>query len=401
MSRKSQIFAVLLAMLLSSLGNTFGADPKTALATAAQNQFGLRLLTTLAAETPHVNIFLSPSSVFLALSTLDLGAAGATHAAIREALNVPAGVTDSDFHSSASALAQSLQPRPGIDLSFATALWSDHAVEFAPDFLARSLALYQAHAASLDFHSPSAADTINRWVSDRTAGKIPDIVSARAVAASKAILTNAVYFKGKWQNAFNPKLTQPGDFFLTGGNAKVVPFMRQSGMCNAWRGADAFEAAVLSYEGDPDDSLALCVLLPAAGHDVAATLGNIDLHRLLTPQDDVPLDLTLPRFTLDYAASLKAALIHLGMTLAFEYPAADFSPLGSREFFVGDVLHKTRLEVDEAGSVAAAATAILAPMGRPHQPIQQKIMVVNRPFAVLLCDRRTEAILFAGIVYEP
>jgi len=110
--------------------------------------------------------------------------------------------------------------------------------------------------------------------------------------------------------------------------------------------------------------------------------------------------LRLPRFTLDFSASLKMALAQMGMSVAFDYGAADFSALGSREFFVGDVLHKTRLEVDEEGTVAAAATAILAPMGMPR-PLARKIMTVDRPFALLLCDRQTSAVVFAGLVYDP
>jgi len=92
----------------------------------------------------------------------------------------------------------------------------------------------------------------------------------------------------------------------------------------------------------------------------------------------------------------------MGMGIAFQFGAADFTPLGSPQFVIGDVLHKTRLEVDEEGTVAAAVTAITAPMGMPApRKLQKKILTIDRPFAVLLCDRRTGAILFAGVVYRP
>jgi serpin B len=408
-------------------------------ASKAQTAFGLRLLSLLVKADAHHNVFISPSSVFLALGMLEAGAAGATRSTLRSTLDVPAGVSETALHESAAALSRSLRRQSGPELAIANALWADLHVTLAPDFIAHCRKFYEAQAATLDFHDPGAAGTINGWVAKNTHNKITEIVSERAVAVSKAILTNAVYFKGKWQYPFDPKQTQNGAFHHADGTVKQVPFMRQAGLRGVYRSGEGYEAAVLPYASAGSDAsvpsrlppayargsetsaqsrdreeatvnssrghdagggrLMLCVVLPQAGVDVAAVLAKADVRQLLESYEPAELELRLPRFSLDYGSSLKTALTQMGMAVAFEY-GADFSPLGSGEFFVGDVIHKTRLELDEEGTVAAAVTAILAPMGMPR-PLPQKSMVVDRPFGLLLCDRQTEAVIFAGVVYEP
>jgi serpin B len=364
----------------------------------------LRLLSALAKADPHRNVFISPSSVFLALGMLESGAAGGTRSALCGTLAVPPGVSETALHESAAALSRSLRQQNGPELAIANALWADLHVTLAADFIAHCRKFYEAQAATLDFHEAGAAGTINAWVAKNTRNKITEIVSERAVAASKAILTNAVYFKGKWQYAFDPKQTQNGAFHHADKTVKQIPFMRRDGLRGVYRSGDGYEAAVLPYASADSDAgagrLMLCVFLPQAGVDLAEVLAKMDVRRLMEGSEPAELELRLPRFSLDYGSSLKTALAQMGMGVAFEYGAADFSPLGSREFFVGDVIHKTRLELDEEGTVAAAVTATLAPMGM-SRPIEQKTMVVDRPFGLLLCDRQTAAVIFAGVVYEP
>jgi serine protease inhibitor len=121
---------------------------------------------------------------------------------------------------------------------------------------------------------------------------------------------------------------------------------------------------------------------------------------LLSPGLAGELDLRLPKFTLDFGVDLNAPLARLGMGIAFDRHAAEFGPMGSPQFYISDVLHKTRVEVDEEGTVASASTAVnmsavSAVVGPKHS------LVFDRPFAVLLCDRASGAVLFAGVVYEP
>ena len=382
----------------SSMRDTDQLTGKATVAAAAQTAFGLRLLRVLAATEPHRNIFVSPTSVFLALGMLESGAAGGTRAEIRATLAVPADVREAALHESAAALSNWLRRQDGAELAIANALWADRHISLPPEYVEHCRRFYESQAQTLDFHDPAAAAAINAWVRANTRNKIAEIVSERAIAASKAILTNAVYFKGKWQIPFEKKLTRPGPFHGAGSSTTQANFMHQTGLRHAYRSAEGYQAAVLDYA--PDGGLALAVVLPRPGSEVAEVLAKIDVRKLLRDEQAVELDLRLPRFTMDYGTSLRLALSQMGMAAAFDYGSADFSPLGSREFFVGDVLHKTRLELDEEGTVAAAATAILAPMGMP-QPLEKKTLTVDRPFGLLLCERQTGAVVFAGVVYEP
>jgi serine protease inhibitor len=375
-------------------------------AATAQNAFGLKLLAKLASGgLPH-NAFVSPTSVYLALGMLESGAAGGTQAAIRQVLEIPQAESETELRESALALSQSFGQRDGVALSIANALWWDRQITLAAAFIEQCKKYYDAQATSLDFADPNAAGAINAWVKQKTGGKIDEIVSPRAVAASKAILTNAVYFKGKWQRPFDKQLTQDGVFHLSGGGQKTVPLMHQSALRDAYRSGDGYEAAVLSYglaasQTDGSD-IVLCAILPAAGKSPGEVMAKLSIPDLLNQREPAELDLKLPRFTLDFDASLKDVLSQMGMGVVFVPGAGDFSPLGSRLFFIGDVIHKTRLEVDEEGTVAAAATAVLARRAVMMSPqTERKTLVFDRPFGLLLCDRRTGAALFAGMVYDP
>jgi serpin B len=369
-------------------------------ATSAQNAFGLKLLADLTGTAyHHKNVFVSPSSVFLALGMAELGAAGATRGEIRRALQVPADLSEEKLHASISAMSHSLRLSEGVELSIANALWADHQTPLAADFVAHCRELYEAEAHTLDFLSPDAADVINTWVKRATRNKIDGIVSRQAVAASKAILTNAVYFKGKWQLPFEKELTREGPFHLVSGGTKQVPFMRHPVIGDAYRSGDGYEGVALPYGVS---GMELCVVLPAPGKAPEDILAMLQVAPFLNAYQPVELDLRLPRFSISFDASVKDALQRMGMRSAFRYGAAEFKPLGSPQFFIGDVLHRTRLEVDEEGTVAAAVTAIAMPTGAAApRKMQKKVLIVDRPFALLLCDRRTGAILFAGVIYEP
>lgn len=367
-------------------------------AAEAQNRFGLELLARVALERRHENVFVSPSSVFLALTMAETGAEGRTRAAMRRTLEVPAGVSEDAMHESAAALLKALRSHDGgIELSIANALWSDRSMPLAAAFVQRCQNLYEADAITLDFRNPDAAAVINDWVKQRTRQKISEIVSPEVVARSKAILTNAVYFHGRWRDPFPKEATQNGVFHLVSGTQKTVPFMRQSALHGAYRSGDGFEAAMLPYGRS---GMALFAILPAPGKSPEEAVAKVSIQNLIHGNEPFDLELLLPRFTLDFSASLKQPLEQMGMGIAFRFPGAEFAPMGSPLFYIGDVLHKTRLEVDEEGTVAAAATAVVV-RSMAMRRVEKKTLAFDRPFALLLCDTSTGAILFAGLVYEP
>jgi serpin B len=379
------------------------AAAQPAIAAEAVNSFGLKLLGETAGHGKTQNVFVSPLSVFFALAMTESGAAGQTRADMRMALSVPATVGEDALHESASALLKSLQAQTGVRLSIANALWSDARLPLAPGFVERCRNFYQAEATSLDLSSPGAADTINAWVKKKTEDKIPTIVSPENLRGSPAVLTNAVYFKGGWEYKFDKKETKEGDFHLGNGHAghegkiKKVVFMHRGSIPRGYRSGPGYEAAALPYDSS---DIVLYAILPAPGKTPEEALAKISLPSLRSASPPVDLDLKLPKFTLDFAAELNSQLEKMGMASAFR-GGADFVPMGSPKFYIGQVLHKTRLEVDEEGTVAAAATAVVMRATAAMRAPEKKVLVFDRPFALLLCDNRTGAILFAGVIYEP
>jgi serine protease inhibitor len=239
---------------------------------------------------------------------------------------------------------------------------------------------------------------INKWVSEKTRGKIPSIVTPATIAGAIAVLTNAVYFKGNFCIPFEKEQTQSKPFYLADGREKVVPMMRNCELPDSYRSGKRFEAAVLPYK---DSTIALYMLLPARGTSPDQILTEEFLQEMLLAEESCELDLSMPRFTLDFSCHLKESLTRMGMGIAFQYPGADFSALGSQLFFIGDVLHVTCLEVDEEGTIAAAATAVDIMEGAMSPRVKTKTLVFDRPFAVLLRDTISGAIVFVGVVYEP
>src|SRR5215813_6083770 len=361
------------------------------------NTFGLKLLADVAGQRKHENVFISPLSVFVALTMTETGAAGKTQTAMRHALAVR-GLSEDALHDSASALLHALASRKGVELSIANGLWSDARLPLSADFIEKCRKLYAADATTLDFSQANAADTINTWVSEKTHGKILYIVDPGIVRASNAILTNAVYFQGRWEHKFSKDETKDETFHLANGREKKVPMMHRPYLDDAYRSGDGFEAAALPYE---NSGMQLYAILPAPGKSPEEALAHISVEKLRRPSELNELDLRLPRFTLDFDTGLKDPLTRMGMGVAFS-AKAEFAPLGSPQFFISDVLHKTRLDVDEEGTVAAAATTVIAKAMATLPPKRKKhALVFDRPFALLLCDNETGAILFAGVVYDP
>jgi serine protease inhibitor len=361
--------------------------------------FGLALLQQVSALTLNQNVFISPLSIFLALAMTENGAAGETKAAMRRVLALPIDASEESVNESAAKLLKSLKSQGEAELAIANALWVDVRSTVAPDFVRLCQKIYDATAQTLDFSQPLSATTVNDWVSEKTKGKIPDLVTPNGMKGLAAILTNAVYFKGKFCIPFPKNATQPKTFYLADGHEKMVPMMRIVGLSGSYRSGKKFEAAVLGYK---DSGIALYMLLPAIGTSPGQILTEETVREILFARESCELNLSMPRFTLDFSAALRKSLTRMGMGIAFQYPGADFSALGSPLFFLGDVIHKTRLEVVEEGTVAAAATAVMMDLESPMlRRVETKTLVFNRPFAILLRDAVTGTMLFVGVVYEP
>jgi serpin B len=404
MKRKTYLWCggIVIGLAAAALGFPFSLSDKPLdpaliaqgkAASTAVNDMGIKMAIDLAAHRRHQNVFISPLSIFMALAMTESGAGGTTRNAMRQALAVPQNLTDNQLRGSASALMKALQEERGAELSIANGLWSDRRLPMAAEFVKRCRESYQADVTTLDFQQPSAAAEIEKWVKEKTHGKISGLVSPDQLRSMRALLTNAVYFHGKWSDPFPKNETREENFHLAAGPGKKVQMMHNSSIPGAYRKGDGFEAAALDYHSS---HIRLYAILPSLGSSPEQVLAKISMQQLRSPRGEIELDLRLPRFTLDYKEDLADALSRMGMAAAF-HSGADFAHMGSPGFFIGGVRHMTRLEVDEEGTTAAAATGGLISASLPRV----KTLVFNRPFALLLCDIQTNAILFAGVVYEP
>lgn len=374
-----------------------------------QQAFGFALLQQVAQAAPQTNVFLSPFSVATALLLALEGSAGATQEAIRTTLRVseilPAKLLTAVARQLA-VLTQQDSEQPA--LRVANGLWADQDFVFDPAFTARLQQQYQAQVATLDFTAPGAADSINAWVSQHTQGKITHLVDAANLMQQALVLVNAVYFKGSWTTAFKKAATRPGPFMLANGASQTAPLMQQRSNSIGYQRGDNWQAVQLSYAGSPR-SASMQLFIPDQPTGLPDFLNSLTTENWAQWQaafsTSREVDLTLPRFRLDWDDNLTTALEALGLGPALS-PGADFTPMGfspAMPGFISQITHKTYLSVDEKGTEAAAVTAIMWMGGSasPPPPPQRVVVRVDRPFFCAIVDDETGTILFNGAVYNP
>lgn len=368
---------------------------------AATNEFGFRLLAGLSRAEPGRNVFISSASVGMALAMTMNGAAGRTREAMAATLGL-SGVKLADVNQGHRALKTMLtSPDPKVRLDIANSIWAHRGVSFVSAFLATNREFFGAELKVLDFAQPASVATINGWVAKSTNGRIKSIISQLS-PDDIMILINAIYFKGTWTEQFDKGLTYEQDFHLEGGAAVAVPMMHQSGRYRYWRGEGMQVVAVPYGSGrlnlylfrpDEDGSAAGLVKTLAGG-------GWPELRQRLAMKKG---DVGLPRFRLEYSVSLAKALKELGMAIAFDPQQADFTGLlkGQQNAYIGDVLHKTFLEVNEEGTEAAAVTAVKMLATAMPEPEERFSLVLDRPFVALIFDEETGMVLFSGVINDP
>jgi serpin B len=285
-----------------------------------------------------------------------------------------------------------------VRLDIANSLWARQGLPVRPEYQITIERNFDGRMSVLDFASPQAPKTINAWVSEKTNGKIERIVD-RIGSDMMLYLINAIYFKGSWQSRFDQAKTVEDDFYLSNEKTKKLPFMRQDGEYQYFKGRD-FQAARLPYGSG---RLAMYVFLPDQRDGLAAFLKKLNSKNWaawLSGFAKTRGHLALPRFKADYERELSAELTTLGMGPAFS-DAADFTGMARAPLAISEVRHKAVLEVNEEGTEAAAVTSVGMRITsvRPEPP--PFVMVVDHPFFMAIVDQRTGAILFMGAIYEP
>lgn len=366
--------------------------------TQSNSEFSFKLFSNLVQKSQNENVFISPASIIFTLSMLYNGAGGQTQQDMSQALGLT-GLSLDEINQSNQALQNTLQKnQEQTQLTIANSLWTRQEVKFNDTFLKNSQQYYQAEVSRLNFNdSTKSVKTINQWVSDRTQGKITQIIDS-IKPEDVLFLINAIYFKGMWQTPFDAKLTTPQTFYLANGKTKQHSMMSREGEY-AYSETEQFQAVKLPYG---EGQLNFYLFLPKENSNVNRLIEqlNAEQWKQFTGQFRRRNGLlAMPRFKLEYETNLNETLQKLGMNRIFQ--KADFSKLTDVPVEVSEVKHKTFVEVNEKGTEAAAVTSI-GIRATSASPTQEPFtMIVNRPFLCVIQDRQTETILFMGTIVNP
>ena len=360
------------------------------------------------------NLLFSPHSVSVALAMAYAGASGETERQMSDTLRFE--LPQVEIHPAFNALDLSLRPSNTAEdesdfrLNVANSIWGQQGHGFLPEFLDTLAVNYGDGVRPVDFHgdSESARAMINDWVSDATEERITDLIPQDAIDQyTRLVLANAIYFKARWQHTFDAGATTPGDFHLLDGSRTEVSMMRQQADLRYASGV-GYQAVELPYLGG---EVAMTILLPDLGRfrEFDESVSGESVDAILAALDHKLVRLTMPRFEVEPALNFSDTLAAMGMPDAFDETAADFSGMDGRRcqargdicLLITDVLHKAFVSVDEAGTEAAAATAVIVGTTRAVQEPEPIVLVVDRPFLFVIRHQETGAVMFVGRVLSP
>jgi serpin B len=398
------------AIAVADVERVAAAPGDAAPAVRSLGALGADLYAALA-EGNEDNLVFSPASILLALAMARVGASGTTASEMDAVLHLDA---PEGIHHALNGLTRALAARSGtvdvngepveVELSVANAVWAQATLSWQEAFLDVLAREYGAGVRLADFVAdPEAARVaVNAWVEDETRGRIPELIASGMVdVLTRMILVNAIYLKAPWAIPFEPDATRPAPFTLLDGSTVEVPFMVRSDDAMAYAEGDGWQAVELPYAGH---ALAMLVLLPGEGAlaTVESALGGdlIDRAAGALAQTDVVLE--LPKWDIETRVELSSILAALGMPTAFT-DEADFTGMTTDEpLQIGFVIHQANITVDEAGTEAAAATAVgIETTAAPAEEPEPIVLTVDRPFLYALRDRETGGVLFLGRVTSP
>ena len=370
------------------------------------NAFAVDIYNAL--HTENGNLILSPYSISLALAMTYAGARGETESQMAQVLHFPLEA-QSQLHSSFNSLDLTLEKKPinldktqePMQLNIANAIWSEQTLPFQQDFLDVIARNYGAgiHLADFITQAEPARKEINNWISDKTNNKINDLLPQGSVGPdTRLILVNAIYFKADWLYPFDANSTGDGTFHLLDGTDVTTKIMHE-GLQVPYMKGDGYQAVELAYIGN---SAAMDILVPDAGNfeTFESAFNKNILNTTISSLKPTSIALSLPKFEFTKDFGLSNVLISLGMSDAFDADKADFSGMiGKKDLYISNVIHKAFVAVDEKGTEAAAATAVI--METASAIMHEVNLQIDRPFIFVIRDTVNGQILFIGRVMNP
>lgn len=382
-----------------------GATPEKVNAVVnANNQFAFELYSKYKDEYRDDNIFFSPYSISTALAMTYEGARGKTSGEMQSVFHFPA---DSDARRPAFARIYNeinnnkKEKGNQYKLHTANALWAQKDYQFTNEYFGTSEKYYRGKVTNLDFRSepePSRI-TINNWVEDQTNDKIKDLIPPGGICPlTRLVLTNAIYFKGTWVLQFDKNKTRDADFGVSPTKTVKVEMMSLTGEKAKFNYAETAHLQILEmpYEGE---ELSMIVLLPKEDTldkvEQSLTVEKLNEWRGMLQKKRV--DVYMPKFKFETKYFMAQDLAEMGMPSAFT-GEADFSGMtGKRDLYISQVIHQAFVEVNEEGTEAAAATAVIMEVGA----VMSKVFRADHPFIFIIQQKDTGNILFLGKVVDP
>lgn len=390
-----------LGLLLMGSGCSEIEDPvfdynlKSAKVIETNNNFGIQLLKEVVAHEEASNLMISPASVSLALGMAYNGARTTTQDAFEEVLNYERLTSEEINEISKELIHVLVTNSKGNQLEIANSVWYREGYPVVQDFLDLNTNYFDAEVREIDFTAADALKTINDWVSDKTHGKIDKILD-QLDAQTAMILLNALYFNCLWEVEFDPDDTYTAPFFPADQPVIQTEMMTLKSTVQA-SFSDDFGAVELPYK---NEKFSMYLFLPSPDLTVDDLVEQLDGDRWkawlegFSEQEDFTI--TMPKFKFEYKRSLANDLKSMGLEIAFTWEA-DFSGIGPSDLYIDDVIHKTYIDVNEAGTEAAAVTAIVF----KDNAAEHSFLQLDRPFLFAITENSSNSIIFMGKVGEP
>jgi serine protease inhibitor len=363
----------------------------------SNNLFAFTLFNKSAAQETKENLFISPFSVSMALSMTLNGAAGTTKTGMENTLGFGGKLATSinDYNKLLSEQLQTIDE--SVTFNIANSIWYRNTFSVLPAFVTTNKTYYNAEVSALDFSSPSAVTAINNWVNTKTNSAIPTIID-KITSDNVMFLINALYFKGSWRDKFDASKTTDQNFYKEDQTVVKCKMMSQE-ITYPIFGNSTFSAIELPYG---QGNFVMTVLLPATGKTTSDIVAGFNADSWKTLNDGLlpsKVQLNFPRFKMTYETSMNSLLSSMGMADAFNSNIANFTGINALGgLYISEVKHKTMVEVNEEGTVAAAVTSVGISLTSVQVPL---VIKVNKPFVFVISEKSTGAILFTGRIMDP
>lgn len=364
------------------------------------NSFGINTMNLIAtSRSSDENLMISPASLSMALAMVSNGASGETRDQINALINT-GRLLPQELSQKYNQIISGLYRRENPQIYIANSLWVDDGYTLKDDFVKLAKTYFDADTISLDLAESQAVKRINSWISDKTKGFIKDTLS-NIDSNTATVLVNTLYFKGNWVDTFSKGKTQKEDFTLTNGEVIQVDMMNRTDDM-AYYEAEDLSAVRLFYKG----GASMLFIRPEGSIDELLDSFTADsFNEIIEGLTEYEVTLKLPKFGFKSKNTVSDSLKALGMTKAFT-DDADFSALidpSQTKLLISNVIHDTRIELDEEGTTAAAATVVefTATAAMPPAPEEKKDFFLDKPFVFAIMDNDSGAVLFLGIVENP